>query len=366
MENMVNYSHLRLSYSGKKVFLTGHTGFKGAWLLKILNLLGARVKGYSLAPENTNDLFNLLDGDKLCDSVISDIRDGSKLKKEILAFQPDFIFHLAAQALVRESYKFPIDTFEINVMGTANLLECIRELDKKCSLVLVTTDKVYYNNEWNFPYREIDRLGGFDPYSASKACTELLIESYRNSFFNLKEVKNHLKGIAVARAGNVIGGGDWAKDRLFPDIIRYFSLNNPVIVRNPRAIRPWQHVLEPLFGYLLLGKNLDDHPCEFSHAYNFGPENSYALSVEEILKLSISIWGSGEYQIEQVLNQPHEAGNLKLDISKANVELGWRPKLSSEAAVKLTLDWYKSYLHNPQKISDITEEQILTYIYPVS
>jgi CDP-glucose 4,6-dehydratase len=247
-------------------------------------------------------------------------------------------------------------------MGTANLLDCVRKLQKKCALILVTTDKVYHNYEWNFPYREIDRLGGYDPYSASKACSELLIESYRNSFFSLKQFEDHFKSIAVVRAGNVIGGGDWSKDRLFPDIIRSFKLNKPVVIRNPRATRPWQHVLEPLFGYLQLATYLESQPFEFSQAYNFGPENTDVLTVEEILKSSISIWGSGEYNIEELVNQPHEAGNLKLDISKVNFEMGWRPKLDSEAAIRLTLDWYKSYFDSPQKISDKTKEQILNYI----
>ena len=221
------FNLLQEAYKGKKVFLTGHTGFKGAWLLKTLSLLGATVKGYSLAPQNENDLYYLIDGDKLCNSVIADLRDKRHLEQELISFQPDFVFHLAAQPLVRLSYKIPVETFEVNVIGTANLLDTLKLISKKCSVVLITTDKVYHNNEWEYSYRENDRLGGYDPYSASKACAELLIDSYRSSFFNMNEYSKHLKGIAVARAGNVIGGGDWSKDRLIPDIVRKHYYTQP-------------------------------------------------------------------------------------------------------------------------------------------
>ena len=284
MENMVNFQQLENTYKGKKIFLTGHTGFKGAWLLKTLSLLGAEIKGYALEPQTSNDLFYLLEGEKICDNVIADLRDKKKLESEIVAFQPDFVFHLAAQPLVRLSYQIPAETFEVNVLGTANVLDGVSLLQKKCSVILITTDKVYHNNEWEYPYRENDRLGGYDPYSASKACAELLIDSYRNSFFNSKEYDNHLKGVAVARAGNVIGGGDWSKDRLIPDIVRSLMANNPVVIRNPNAVRPWQHVLEPVIGYLSLGMHLEKSPIGFAKAYNFGPEAEDALSVEEMLK----------------------------------------------------------------------------------
>lgn len=359
---MVNFQQLENTYKGKKVFLTGHTGFKGSWLLKTLSLLGAEVKGYSLAPQTSNDLFHIIEGEKLCQSVIADLRDKTKLELEIVEFQPDFIFHLAAQPLVRLSYDIPAETFEVNVMGTANVLDAIRLLNKKCSVVIITTDKVYHNNEWEYPYRENDRLGGYDPYSASKACSELLIDSYRNSFFNSKEYNKHLKGIAVARAGNVIGGGDWSKDRLIPDIVRSLMANKPVVIRNPNAVRPWQHVLEPVVGYLSLGMYLEKKPIDFAQAYNFGPQSEDALSVEEMVKAAIESWGFGEYQIEHEANQPHEAGLLKLDISKVKSELNWMPKMNAKETVKFTLDWYKNFKVDNYIVNDFTNYQISSFL----
>lgn len=362
MENMVNFQQLENTYKGKKVFLTGHTGFKGAWLLKTLSLLGAEVKGYSLAPQTSNDLFHLIEGEQLCHSVIADLRDKKRLESEILAFQPDFIFHLAAQPIVRLSYEIPAETFEVNVIGTANVLDGVKLLQKKCSVVLITTDKVYHNNEWEYPYRENDRLGGYDPYSASKACSELLIDSYRNSFFNTKNYDRHLKGIAVARAGNVIGGGDWSKDRLIPDIVRSLIENKPVVIRNPYAVRPWQHVLEPIVGYLSLGMHLEKQPIEFAQAYNFGPESEDALSVEEMVKAALETWGFGEYQIEHEANQPYEAGLLKLDISKVKSELNWIPKMNAKETVKFTLDWYKNFKVDNFIVNDFTNHQISSFL----
>lgn len=354
--------NLKNTYNGKKIFLTGHTGFKGAWLLKILYLLGAEVKGYALAPENDVDLYNLLDGDSLCNSVIGDLRDRDKLLAEVAIFQPDFVFHLAAQPLVRLSYEIPAQTFEVNAIGTANLLDAVRLLENPCSIVLITTDKVYHNNEWLYPYRESDKLGGYDPYSASKACAELVIDSYRNSFFNTNNYQVHKKALAVGRAGNVIGGGDWAKDRLLPDIARALGTNQPIIVRNPVSVRPWQHVLEPLMGYLQLGVNLYENPLEYSQAFNFGPNATDALAVEEMVKIAVDSWGNGTYQIQSSANQPHEAGLLKLDISKALKELNWKPKLNASQAVSLTIDWYKAYFHNTINMSDFTEQQIKYFI----
>lgn len=362
MENMVNFQQLEQTYKGKKVFLTGHTGFKGAWMLKTLSLLGAEVKGYALAPQTKDDLFHLIDGDKISTSIIANIRDKKKLETEIVSFQPDFVFHLAAQPLVRLSYEIPAETFEVNAIGTANVLDGIKLLQKKCSVVLITTDKVYHNNEWEYPYRENDRLGGYDPYSASKACAEILIDSYRNSFFNLKKYDLHKKGIAVARAGNVIGGGDWSKDRLIPDIVRSMMSNKPVVIRNPNAVRPWQHVLEPVIGYLLLGAHLAVEPLQFSQAYNFGPHLSDALPVEEMLKLAIVSWGKGEYVVEQVEGQPHEAGLLKLDISKAINELQWQPKMNAQRAVSMTMDWYREFATNKNQILSFTEFQINKFL----
>jgi CDP-glucose 4,6-dehydratase len=349
---------LKNIYKGKKVFLTGHTGFKGAWMLKTLSLLGAEVKGYALAPQTKDDLFHLINGDSISTSVIADLRDKKRLEDELVSFQPDFVFHLAAQPLVRLSYEIPSETFEVNVIGTAHVLDAVRLLEKKCDVVLITTDKVYHNNEWIYPYRENDRLGGYDPYSASKACAELVIDSYRNSFFNIKTYSTHQKAIAVARAGNVIGGGDWSQDRLIPDIAKAFAIEKPVVIRNPNSVRPWQHVLEPVIGYLLLGVHLTKEPIEYSQAYNFGPHLSDALPVEEMLKLAITSWGKGEYIVEKVEGQPHEAGLLKLDISKAIADLKWQPKMNAQQAVNMTMDWYAEFNSNKNNINHFTELQI--------
>ena len=364
MEDMVAslFQKLQQVYKGKKVFLTGHTGFKGAWMLKTLSLLGADVKGYALEPQTKDDLFYLINGEQICDSVIADLRDKQRLQKEIVDFQPDFVFHLAAQPLVRLSYEIPAETFEVNAIGTANVLDAVRLLEKKCDVVLITTDKVYHNNEWIYPYRENDRLGGYDPYSASKACAELVIDSYRNSFFNVKNYNQHQKGIAVARAGNVIGGGDWSKDRLIPDIAKAFAVEKPVVIRNPQSVRPWQHVLEPVIGYLLLGANLAIEPLKFSQAYNFGPHLSDALPVEEMLKLAIASWGKGDYKVESIEGQPHEAGLLKLDISKAITDLKWQPKMNAQQAVSMTMDWYSEFNSNKNNIIDFTIGQIKTFL----
>ncbi|MFC6246038.1 CDP-glucose 4,6-dehydratase [Flavobacterium psychroterrae] len=356
------FQQLKHTYSGKKVFLTGHTGFKGSWMLKTLSLLGAEIKGYALEPNTKDDLFHLINGNSICNSVIADLRDKKRLEKEIIDFQPDFVFHLAAQPLVRLSYDIPAETFEVNVIGTANVLDGVRLLKNKCDVVLITTDKVYHNNEWIYPYRENDRLGGYDPYSASKACAELLIDSYRNSFFNNKTYDTHNKSIAVARAGNVIGGGDWSKDRLIPDVAKAFASEKPVIIRNPNSVRPWQHVLEPVVGYLLLGANLAEKPLEFNQAYNFGPHLSDALPVEDMLKLTIKSWGKGEYIIEKDETQPHEAGLLKLDISKTISELKWQPKMNAEKAVSITMDWYSQFNNNLININSFTESQIINFI----
>jgi CDP-glucose 4,6-dehydratase len=337
---------LSKTYFKKKVFVTGHTGFKGSWLVKILSDFGAIIKGYSLTPENEINLYTEMNGDSLCDSVIGDLRDREALKNAILDFQPDYVFHLAAQPLVRLSYEIPSYTFEVNAIGTANLLDAIRLLKMKCNVVLITTDKVYHNNEWEHPYKESDRLGGYDPYSASKACCELVIDSYRNSFFNLNKYEQHQKAIAVVRAGNVIGGGDWSKDRLIPDIAKALNANKEVVIRNPKAVRPWQHVIEPLFGYLELGLKLNSDPIKYAHAFNFGPYTNDALSVEEMVEKSIKCWTSGTYNVEVNSNNPHEAGLLKLDITKAITELNWKPVLNAQSAVEITINWYKNYYKN--------------------
>lgn len=343
MENLGLMEYLKNHYQGKKVFITGHTGFKGSWLVQILSLLGASIKGYALAPDQKINLFDEVAGAELCESMIQDIRDKEALRKAIIDFQPDYVFHLAAQPLVRLSYQIPIDTFEVNVIGTANVLDALRFLDKKCAIVLITTDKVYHNNETEYAYKETDRLGGYDPYSSSKACCELVIDSYRNSFFNTHNLSEHGKSVAVARAGNVIGGGDWSLDRLIPDIARALHDDNEIVIRNPNAVRPWQHVIEPLFGYLELGAKLSEKPVEYSQAYNFGPNESDALTVEDMVQKSIAIWGKGHYTAELNEANPHEAGLLKLDIGKALKELHWRPIFNAELAIQRTINWYKKY-----------------------
>lgn len=356
------FEELKLAYQGKKVFLTGHTGFKGSWLLKLLTMLGAEVKGYSLAPNTEEDLFYLINGKGICHSIIGDLRDQDGLVDELVTFEPDFVFHLAAQSLVRLSYEIPSETFEVNAIGTAHILNGVKKLQKPCCVVLITTDKVYHNNEWVYPYRETDRLGGYDPYSASKACAELIISSYRNSFFNTKNYAVHQKAVSVARAGNVIGGGDWAKDRLIPDIVKSLRAGEEIIIRNPHAVRPWQHVLEPLTGYLLLGMRMFAKPGKYVDAYNFGPDSSDALPVVQMVDLALEAWGKGSYQVKQDPQQPHEAGMLKLDINKAISELGWEPKMNAIEAVSYTINWYKEFSYNKSSINEFTEYQIRNFL----
>jgi len=341
MEKVVDKNQLVSFYKSKKVFVTGHTGFKGSWLVAWLFQLGAITKGYALEPEHNHCLYNLLP-ENYCESVIADVRNKEKLTAEILSFQPDYIFHLAAQPLVRRSYEIPAETFEVNAIGTANLLEAVKKLNKSCSIIIITTDKVYENKETDILYKENDRLGGYDPYSASKACTELVINSFRNSFFNKVNYQTHKKIIVAARAGNVIGGGDYSDDRIIPDIVKALQKNENINVRNPNSIRPWQHVLEPLVGYLLLGALLNENAKKLSDAYNFGPEPNDHLTVGELVNIALKVWGIGNWENKLSVNQPHEAGLLKLDISLAKKELNWSPKLNSAAAVKWTMDWYKN------------------------
>ncbi len=333
------YQHLSY-YKDKKVFITGNTGFKGSWLMACLHQAGATVKGYALAPEYEG-LFTLLAPLQVAECILADIRDQERLQKEIDSFQPDFIFHLAAQPLVRRSYEIPAETFEVNVVGTANLLEAVNHLPSKCTVVVITTDKVYENKEQNILYTEDDSLGGYDPYSASKACTELVVNSFRNSFFNINTYGQHGKAIASARAGNVIGGGDWSAGRIIPDIVRSLQNQQEIHVRNPLAVRPWQHVLEPLSGYLQLGVLLDTQPAGYSKAFNFGPLPDDHLTVKQLVEKAIHRWGSGNWMDASYTKQVHEAGLLKLEISRARNELKWEPKLSASQAMEWTIDWYK-------------------------
>jgi CDP-glucose 4,6-dehydratase len=344
------------SYKGKKVFLTGHTGFKGSWMLAWLHQSGADIKGYALAPENENDLFNLINGSSLCNSVIADIRNKEKLTEEILSFQPDFIFHLAAQPLVRRSYEQPLYTFETNVLGTANLLDAVRQLKNNCAVLVITTDKVYENIEQHYAYKEEDKLGGHDPYSASKAAAEIIVNSYRDSYFKNKD---SVIALASARAGNVIGGGDRSKDRIIPDIIRGLESNQSILVRNPTAVRPWQHVLEPVGAYLLIG-HLLKQDASFAQAWNIGPETKDVLTVKQVVDSAIAVYGKGEYHTPQLSNQPHEANLLQLDIAKTKQYLNWTPLLNSSKAIEWTMQWYKQVMNGADATS-LTIGQINQY-----
>ena len=349
-------------YEGKKVLVTGHSGFKGSWLTLFLHQLGANVKGISLAPKTSEDFFVVNHLEDICDSPFFDISNFKLVDENIAAFQPDIIFHLAAQPLVRYSYINPLETYQTNVMGTANILESLKHIHSKCAVVVITTDKVYQNKEWHHPYRESDRLGGRDPYSASKACCEILVSSFRESFFHPDKFEDHQKAIATARAGNVIGGGDWSDDRLIPDIVKAIRNDAEIIIRNPQSIRPWQHVLEPLFGYLALGARLYDNPIKFSGEWNFGPYPDEVLCVEEVVKTAIDILGKGNYRIEKNENDPHEATLLKLDISKVINILNWKPQLKTTEAIEWTLNWYSELLKNRHTIIDYSKKSIHEYI----
>lgn len=347
MEKVVTEAYLRSVFNGKRVFLTGHTGFKGAWLLQILHRLGANIKGYSLAPEKSNDLYHQIEGDKLCySSIIADICDKQKLATELVRFEPDFVFHLAAQPLVRRGYDMPSYTFLVNAQGTAHVLDAVRSLEKPCVGVMITTDKVYDNPERGVPFNEDDKLGGHDPYSASKAAAEIVISSYRNSFFNPANVSKHQKAIASARAGNVIGGGDYSDDRIIPDIVRAIAFNETVNLRNPNSIRPWQHVLEPLGGYLALAAKMSEDAVAYSTAYNFGPNPEDMLTVEDLTKTFIESYGAGNYKAFAEQGAPHEAKLLLLDSTRALQQLGWQSQMDAKAAIRMTAEWYADKEHS--------------------
>ncbi|MEO8820016.1 MAG: CDP-glucose 4,6-dehydratase [Ginsengibacter sp.] len=355
MENVVAQNFIFESFRNKKIFITGHTGFKGSWLISILKKFDAEIKGYSLNPVYSKNLFSILNDDGLlCNSIIHDIRDENKIEEEIVNFEPDFIFHLAAQSLVRYSYEYPLETFQINTGGTANVLNACRNLSKKCAVIIITSDKVYKNIEQEYAYREDDRLGGYDPYSASKAAAEIVIDSYRSSYFNIENGVKPNVVISSARAGNVIGGGDWAKDRIIPDIINALENRKDIIIRNPNSIRPWQHVLDPLMGYLMLAANLYNNPEKFSGAWNFGPYSQDTFSVRELVERIIKLWGGGNYKISDE-EGPHEANLLKLNIDKSVNVLGWKPLLSGEKSIEWAISWYKQPL---EKRKEFTFQQI--------
>lgn len=326
-------------YSGKRVFITGHTGFKGAWLSIWLHALGARVTGYALEPPTVPNLFELTRAGELLTSVIADVRDLERLKAEMVAASPEIVIHMAAQPLVRDSYRIPVETYATNVMGTVHLLEAVRACPTVRVVVNVTTDKVYENHGCNRSFMESDPFGGYDPYSNSKGCSELVTAAYRSSFFNPEDYERHGVALASARAGNVIGGGDWAADRLVPDILKALLAGDPVRIRNPHAIRPWQHVLEPLSGYLTLAQKLYEGNGSFTEGWNFGPPEEDARPVEWIVRQLCSRWGEGaRYEIDGG-EHPHEAHYLKLDCSKARSELGWNPRWSLERALDSIVAW---------------------------
>lgn len=354
MEEVVN------PWRGRRVFLTGHTGFKGGWLAIWLASKGAQVRGYSLDPSTEPNLFTAASIAEVLDDDRGDIRDYPKLEASLIGFQPEVVFHLAAQPLLRRSYADPLGTFSANVMGTANLLEAVRKSPGVRAVVCVTTDKCYQNREWAWPYRETDPLGGHDPYSSSKACAEIVVAAFRDSYFPVKRLSEHRVAIATARAGNVIGGGDWSEDRLVPDLIRGFVSANPVFIRHPKAIRPWQHVLEPLQGYITLGEHLLAGRPDAATAFNFGPSEDDAWTVERIADKLAALWGRGASWVRDNAPSVHEAHYLKLDSSKARSDLGWRPRLNLETALEWTLDWYRQWLAIGD-ITAITREQIGHY-----
>lgn len=344
------------SFKGKKIFVTGHTGFKGTWLTFILTEVGANVMGYALEPELEHSHFNKLNLQKKIKHIVGDVRDSKKLANAMHSFQPEYVIHMAAQPLVKKSYENPSETFEINVMGSVNLLDAVRGCESVRSLVYITSDKCYENVEWIWGYREDDRIGGYDPYSASKGAAEIVFSSYTRSYFSSRPSL----GVASVRAGNVIGGGDWSSDRIIPDCIRAIEKQQPIQLRNPNATRPWQHVLEPLSGYLLLSAQLFNNPSQFSGAWNFGPSSSEVRTVHEVTMKIIEHLNQGSIKITGSQNQPHEANLLQLNCDKANQLLRWYPRWHVEQTLAATAEWYNIYLTNGD-IEMITRKQFLEY-----
>lgn len=348
-------------WQGKRVLVTGHTGFKGAWLSLWLTQLGAKVTGYALQPPTNPSLFELCCLNQDMVSHIGDVRDYGKLLTVMQTAMPDIILHLAAQPLVRESYANPVETYATNVMGTIHLLEAVRQVKSVRAVVNVTTDKCYENKEWVWGYRENEPMGGYDPYSNSKACSELVTSAFRDSFFNPQNYEQHGVAVATARAGNVIGGGDWAADRLIPDFIRAIEANDKIRIRNPKATRPWQHVLEPLSGYLVLAERLYTDGASFAEGWNFGPEDSDAKPVEWIVKELCQLWGEGAvYEFDSGVH-PHEANYLKLDCSKAKMRLNWHPKWNLQEALARVVAWDKAYLEQ-KDMKTVCLRQISEYM----
>jgi len=355
MENLVTAQHF---WRDKRVLITGHTGFKGSWLTLWLQSLGATITGYALPPTSNPSLFMLADVKQGISHIEADIRDFPRLKSAMQSAQPDIILHLAAQALVRHSYQEPIETYSTNVLGTVHVLEAARACPSVKAIVNVTTDKCYENKEWYWGYRENDRLGGHDPYSNSKACAELVTSAYRSSFF---EPESRI-ALASARAGNVIGGGDWSKDRLIPDVIHAFLHNQPITLRYPQATRPWQHVLEPLHGYILLAEKLYHHGNEFAEAWNFGPDDQDIRPVVSVVKQMREFLDNKLEIITEQNSQPHEARLLKLDCAKAKTKLRWHPKWNLDKGLLETANWYKAF-QNQQNMRNFTLKQINDFLH---
>ncbi len=347
-------------WNGKRVFLTGHTGFKGSWLSLWLQALGAELTGYALNPPTKPSLFEEARVDVGMRSIEGDIRDLNSLTKAMFDAQPEIVIHMAAQPLVRESYQDPVTTYSTNVMGTVHVFEAVRETKSVRAVVNVTTDKCYENREWIWGYRENEPMGGYDPYSNSKGCAELVSSAYRSSYFSPTDYANHRVALATARAGNVIGGGDWARDRLIPDILSAFERGAPALLRNPVSIRPWQHVLEPLRGYLMLAEKLATVGVEYAEAWNFGPNQDDAKTVGWIASQLADRWGSGAGWETDGSAHPHEANFLKLDISKVGQRLAWEPKLNLERALDFIVDWAKQRQAG-KNIREITIQQIAAY-----
>ncbi len=354
MEDVVN------PWLGRRVFLTGHTGFKGSWLSLWLARRGAKVRGYALDPAAQPNLFTVAHVGDALEDIRGDIRDTAKLSTSMSEFAPDVVFHLAAQPLVRRSYADPLGTYATNIMGTAHVLEAVRRTPSVRAVICVTTDKCYENREWIWPYRESDALGGHDPYSSSKACAEIVSAAYRSSFFPVARMQEHNVAVATARAGNVIGGGDWSEDRLIPDLIRGFQTKRPVLIRRPDAVRPWQHVLEPLHGYMILAERLLAEPAKFASSFNFGPSDEDAWTVEHVAAAVARLWGEGASWERDPAPSVHEAHYLRLDSSRAHAELGWRPRLTVDEALKWTMSWYQSWRQGNDMLKG-TEAQIVAY-----
>lgn len=356
MDQVVNKHTLEI-FRGRRVLVTGDTGFKGSWLCLWLHQLGAEVLGYALPPEGAKDHYNLLGLDNFIQHVTGDIRDFAAVKNAFDKFQPEILFHLAAQPLVRYSYVEPKLTLDTNISGSVNILEAARQCDSLKAIVCVTSDKCYRNNEWIWGYRENDELGGHDPYSASKAAAELVFSAYQDSFFHARPDF----GAATVRAGNVIGGGDWAADRIVPDAIRALQAGEGIFLRNPNSTRPWQHVLEPLSGYLLTAANLMNEPKRFTGAWNFGPNAESIRTVKDLSEMIVAEWGSGRIEIEQQLNAPHEANLLHLNCDKAYQLMRWKPKWDVSRAISETVAWYHR-VHQGNNPLETSREQILAYM----